>query len=94
MKPETSSSAEVLQLEMPKRPEPTPKQDQNSSLVVLLNFWVEVLNARLLAFLALLGAVFMWAFTAYDPTQLRILAASLYSLVLWPIVYLYAKKGE
>lgn len=54
----------------------------------------QVLNARLLALIALIGSLAMFGFTMYDPTTQRIIGASLYSIgVLWPIMWHAGKKG-
>lgn len=53
-----------------------------------------ILNARLLVLLSLIGAVIIFAFGTYDPSTLRLWAASLYSVgVLWPLIVLYIRKG-
>lgn len=62
--------------------------------IFFVNGWRKVLNARLLAFFALLGALVFWGYTVYDPNALRLWASSLYSLgVLWPVMALFLRKG-
>lgn len=68
--------------------------DQSGRILVLISLWADILNARLLALIAVVGALAIWLYTAYDPTVLRLWAAALYSLVLWPVMWLYAKKGN
>lgn len=76
----------------PAKPQQLSAETANHT-ILFINFWASILNARLLAVMALVGALFMWAWTVYDPTVLRLWASGLYSLVLWPVMYLYAKRG-
>lgn len=63
-------------------------------LIRTLTVWKDILNARLLAFLALLGALGVFGLCMYNPTSLRIWGASLYAVsVLWPLMYVVIRKG-
>lgn len=70
------------------------KERDVSRAVLIISMWTDILNARLLAVMALVGALCIWLYCAYDPSILRLWASGLYSLVLWPVIYLYAKKGS
>lgn len=66
-----------------------------SNVVLIISQWRAILNARLLALLALLGALALFGYSVYDPSPLRLWAASLYAMgVLWPTIYLYVSKGS
>lgn len=87
---EENSSEKVVNLPTREAPEAT-----INNALLLVAMLKDILNARLLAVLALIGAVCLWGYTIYDPLQLRLWASSLYSiLVLCPLVALYAKKGD
>lgn len=65
-----------------------------SKVIAVITAWQGILNARLLALLSLIGALFIFGYAMYDPTNLRLTAASLYATgVLWPIMWLYLRKG-
>ena len=54
----------------------------------------QILATRALLLIAVVAGTVIWAYTTYDPTQLRIVAGGVYSaLVLWPLTWLYWKKG-
>lgn len=73
---------------------PTAPSDSLSKIVLIISQWRAILNARLLALLALLGALAVFGYTVYDPTPGRLWAASLYAMgVLWPIIFLFVSKG-
>jgi hypothetical protein len=55
----------------------------------------DILNARLLAILALVGALGIFGFTISEPDSMRLWGCAGYSIgVLWPTIWLYLKKGE
>jgi hypothetical protein len=55
----------------------------------------DILNARLLAVLALVGALGIFGWTIGDPTSLRLWGCAGYSVgILWPVIWLYLKKGD
>jgi len=64
-----------------------------SRILSVIAVWKGVLNARLLALLALVGALGVYGVTMYDPTMSRLIGAGLYSLVLWPVLLLFNRKG-
>lgn len=78
--------------------QPVRRQENSATVsqaIVLIEIMTKILNARILAVLALLGALAMWIFTAYDPTSLRLWASAGYSLsVLCPVLWLYQNKGD
>lgn len=89
---EILSEDQVKVLDMPRAPAPVPVD--YSKMIAVVTTWKKILNARLLALLALIGALFIYGLAMYDPTNLRLTCASLYSMgVLWPIIALYYRKG-
>lgn len=65
-----------------------------SYMITIITAWSGILNARLLALLSLMGALVMFGFAMYDPTTLRLIGVSLYSIgVLWPVIALFLRKG-
>lgn len=65
-----------------------------SHLIAVISAWKGILNARLLAVMAMIGALAIFGLAAYDPTNLRLTAGSLYSIgVLWPVIWLFMRKG-
>lgn len=92
---ETSSQVNaenVMPLKGINRSESTAKVSQ---AVVLIEMFTTILNARILAVMALVGALAIWIYTTYDPSALRLWSACGYSIgVLCPIIVLYAKKGD
>ena len=56
--------------------------------------WKEILCIRLIAILALIGAMVIFGFVMYNPTTMALWGASLYAVgVFWPLVVLYFKKA-
>lgn len=79
---------------------PTPPiQKQNvpvdySHIVSIIATWKDILNARLLALLALTGALFGFGFCMYDATPLRLTGLAIYAILcLWPTMALFLRKG-
>jgi hypothetical protein len=69
--------------------------NKDSQLIVLIEMWSRVLNARLLAVVALVGALGIFGFTIADPQTARLWGCAGYSVgVLWPVIWLYLRKGE
>jgi uncharacterized membrane protein YjfL (UPF0719 family) len=65
-----------------------------SRVIFALNEWRKILNARLLALLALSGAMLGFAFCMYDPTPLRLWGLGIYAvLCMWPTMALFLRKG-
>ncbi|MDE2098061.1 MAG: hypothetical protein KGL39_12480 [Patescibacteria group bacterium] len=74
-------------------PEQPVEADPGPSGVAILRTLLNVAAARSLALLAVLGAVAIWGYAAYDPQVLRLYAGAGYSVgVLIPILYLYWKS--
>jgi len=71
--------------------------DNDADINIKLNalaLWMKILNARLLAGGALLGALGVFGFALAQPDPLRLWGASLYAIgVLWPVMWLFSKKG-
>lgn len=75
-------------------PPPPQKSVDYSQLISIIATWKDILNARLLAIVALIGALVLFGGAVYDPLPQRIWGASLYAIgVLWPIMALYSRKG-
>lgn len=70
-----------------------PPRDQ-SQAVLIISLWSDILNARLLAILALVGALGIFGYTIGDPSALRLWGCTGYSVgILWPVIWLYLKRG-
>jgi hypothetical protein len=64
------------------------------SLVDMARAVAAICASRILLLLAVLTSAVIWTWTTIDPTQLRIISATAYSVVaVWPLVLLYARKG-
>lgn len=75
-------------------PQERPPTEDYTFAIRAIYQWRMILNARLLALLALVGALIVFGFTINDPTPLRLWGASLYSVgVLWPVIGLFLRKG-
>ena len=74
-------------------PQPAPvvsRAQYVDTITVALN----VLSARLLGMIAVVGAVVMFGWAVYDPQPWRLAATGTYAaVVLWPLVFLYIKRG-
>lgn len=73
-----------------------PKNNGDDVMLALsvISQWRKILNARMLAGMALIGALAAFTFAMYDPSTLRLIGASLYSVsVLWPVMWLFIKKA-
>jgi len=71
-----------------------PVRDVNPQYVAMARAVSQILATRLLLLIAVLTASGVWAFTIYDPLQLRIIAASSFSLLgVAPLIWLYHRKG-
>ena len=78
----------LFEAQQPEAADPGP-----SGMAALRMLW-DVAAARALGLIALLGAVAIWGYAAYEPTILRLYAGGGYSAgVLIPILYLYWRKG-
>ncbi len=73
---------------------PQPKPTIPDGYPAVLTAALDVLSARLLGLLAVVAACAMWSFAVWDPSTMRTVAASLFSLtVLMPLIVLYWKAG-
>jgi hypothetical protein len=62
--------------------------------VAMLAATVDVLAARLLALIAVVGALVMFIWAAYSPIEWRVYVSVCYAVfVLWPMVILHYRKG-
>jgi hypothetical protein len=84
-----SEEPTVVPMQAPSPPAPI----DYSHVISIIATWKDILNARLLAVLALAGALGVYGVTIYDPTPPRLIGAALYSLVLWPVLLLFNRKG-
>jgi len=56
---------------------------------------ISILSLRLLAVIALLGAVGLFSITIYNPIEWRLYTAAAYAVVvLLPTIWLYARKAD
>lgn len=70
-------------------PTPRPAVVQVSALTLI----IQVLAARALGFISTLGAIGIFGYAIYDPSQIRAATAGIYACgVMWPMVYLYLRK--
>lgn len=60
-----------------------------------INIAMSILSLRILAMIALVGAVVMFGYAVMDPVPWRLYSAvSFACVVLWPVVWLYLKLRE
>lgn len=86
-------SADFLQVAQAPPPKRTTPVDY-SRLVSVLHAAMGVLNARLLALLALAGALVGFGFVMAEPDPMRLWGMAIYSILcLWPSIMLYVMKG-
>lgn len=65
-----------------------------SRMISTLAVWKDILNARLLATLSLLGTLGGFGFVMYDPEPLRLWGLAIYAILCQaPILALYLRKG-
>lgn len=77
----------------PVKPTRAPQVDY-SRMIFTINEWRKILNARLLALLALSGSIFGFGFCMYDPNPLRLWAMGIYAvLVQAPVLLVVLRKG-
>lgn len=80
----------VQDLPTPKVPPPV----DYSYMITIITAWTNILNARLLALLALTGSLVGFGFVMYDPTTARLAGLAIYAvLCLWPTIALFLRKG-
>lgn len=70
-----------------------PPEHTEFGFVRTLNIAMSILSLRILALIALVGAVGMFSYAVSDPVPWRLYAAVAFAVVvLWPIVWLYLKR--
>lgn len=78
---------------IPKNTREKPPVDY-SHMIAVITTWKDILNARLLALLALVGSLAGFAFTMYDPSPLRLTGMAIYAILCQaPILAMYIRKG-
>jgi hypothetical protein len=71
-----------------------PVQQVTPAYVATAKVVAQILATRVLLMIAVITASGVWAYTIYDPLQLRIIAASSFSVLgVAPLIWLYVKKG-
>lgn len=74
--------------------EPEQPRDPGTGGVEALKILLAVAAARILALIAVIGGVGVWAWAVYDPAVLRLYAGAGYSLgVILPTIWLAWRKG-
>lgn len=78
----------------PASPQRAAKSVDYSQIIAIITTWKDILNARLLALLALLGSLSGFAFTMYDPSPMRLTGMAIYAILCQaPILIMYIRKG-
>lgn len=71
-----------------------PLQNVQPQYVQLARAVSQILATRILLLIAVITASAVWGYTIYDPLQLRIIAASSFSVLgVAPLIWLYFRKG-
>jgi len=85
---------------VPPRPLPDPPpgpariEHVNPALLETAQALARILATRILLLIAVVTASLVWGWTVARPSELGIIAAGTYSVVgLWPLVFLYLKRG-
>lgn len=74
--------------------QPIDPEDVTPGLIEMARAVASIAASRILALIAVLGAVAIFVWAAWSPDQARTIAAALYALlVLWPTIFLYVRKG-
>lgn len=74
--------------------QPIEPEDVTPGLIEMARAVASIAASRILALIAVLGAVGIFLWATWDPQPWRTGAAALYAiLVLWPLVFLYLRKG-
>lgn len=74
--------------------QPAEERRLQPSYIAAVMAALDMASARILALIAVLGSVGIWAYAAYDPTILRLYAGAGMSIgVLFPCLYLAWRKG-
>ena len=84
----------------PPPPPPRPTAQQHAEgmpspqLIEMAKAIRNILATRVLLFVVIIVASVIWGLASWQPTDLRITAAAVYSvLVVWPLAWLYYLKG-
>ena len=71
-----------------------PEPVDYSHMISIIAAWRDILNARLLAVLSLIGTLGGFAFCMGDPSPMRLYGLATYAILCQlPILYLYLRKG-
>lgn len=87
---------EPLEQKVIHMPEPTPQQApvDYSRMISVIAAWKDILNARLLALLSLLGSLIGFGFVMADPQSGRLEGLAIYAILCqMPVLALYLRKG-
>lgn len=83
---------EMGTLSPPVQPVATPVD--YSHMITVITTWKDILNARLLALMAMIGTLIGFGFVMYDPQPLRLWGLAIYAILCQaPILALYMRKG-
>lgn len=70
------------------------REEVRPALIEMARAVSRITATRSLAFVAVITASGIWSYCAYDPTQLRIVASSAFSVLgVAPLIWLYWRKG-
>jgi hypothetical protein len=87
---ENAEEQRVVEMQPPAPPEPV----DYSRMIHSLSVWKGILNARLLALLALCGSLVGFGFCMYNPDPVRLWGLAIYAILCQaPILALYLRKG-
>jgi hypothetical protein len=79
---------------LPDEPPGPSERDVTPSLIEMARAVAAICASRILLLLAVLISAPIWTYTAYEPSTLRIVAASAYSVLgVLPLVVLFYKRG-
>src|SRR5262249_13197448 len=83
-----------LQNQTPRPVVQPPRQTYSPATVATaLTAAIDIVSARMLGLLAVIGAIFMFGHATIDPMPWRTYTVGLYAgVVVWPLVYLYLRK--
>jgi len=71
-----------------------PEPRVNRQYMSIINAAMDVLSARLICLIAVIGAVIMFGYAVYDPIPWRTYTVVAYAcVVLFPTIYLHLRKG-
>lgn len=74
--------------------EPSPPPRTHAKYAATLTAALDIISARLMLFITSFGAIGLFGFAAWQPTNLRMYVAIAYAAtVLWPMAWLHLRKG-